>query len=483
MSHEVKFAKRPPFDDLFKKLAHYTASYDVKKSALAMETARYCLFDSLGCAFLALHYPACTKILGPSVPGADFKGGVKIPGTAYELEPVMAAFNLGAMVRWLDFNDTWLAKEWGHPSDNLGAIWAVAEYVSRENLKKGLAPLTMRQVLEAMIKAHEIQGVLALENAFNRVGLDHVLLVRIASAALAMQLLGGSEEDILTVLSHAWIDGSALRTYRHAPNAGPRKSWAAGDASSRGVRLALLVNKGEIGYPSGVTAKTWGFQDALFRGETVKIEKELASYVMENVLFKISFPAEFHAQTAVECAVKLYPALQGKIEAVDRILVHTQESAIRIIDKTGPLDNPADRDHCLQYMIAIGLLRGDLTAEDYEDSAAADPRIDFLRSKMEVLEEPRMSKEYLDPNKRSIGNAVQIFYKDGSHSERVVIDYPIGHKNRRKEGIPVLENKYKKNFAGILSTKKCQQLFALGADQAALEKTSVPDFSDLCSLG
>ena len=482
MSHDIKSAVRVPPDKLLSQIAHYTAHYEVSKSKLAMETARYCLFDSLGCAMLALNYPACTKLLGPSVPGAIFPGGVKVPGTAYELEPVIAAFNIGAMVRWLDFNDTWLAAEWGHPSDNLGAILAVADYVSRNYLKNGKPSLSLKQVLEAMIKAHEIQGVLALENAFNRAGLDHVMLVRIASAAVSMQLLGGKEEDILKVLTHAWIDGSSLRTYRHAPNTGPRKSWAAGDASSRGVRLAFLVLRGEIGYPSALTAKTWGFQDAIFRGKAVTIPQEFGSYVMENVLFKISFPAEFHAQTAVECAVKLHPQVKEKLDRVEKIVLHTQESAIRIIDKTGPLHNPADRDHCLQYMVAVPLIHGHLTAEDYEDAAAKDPRIDSLRSKMQVVEDKKMSEEYLDPNKRSIGNAVQVFFTDGSKTEKVEIHYPIGHKNRREEGLPILTEKYRRNFATILSPKKCKELEDLGQDQKRLEHLPVFEFMDLLSL-
>ena len=430
--HALTDASRPPFDALLAQIADYTLDTTrVSGSAEALDTARLCLMDTLGCGLLALSYPACTKLLGPIVPGATLPGvGARVPGTSFELDPVQAAFNIGAAVRWLDFNDTWLAAEWGHPSDNLGAILAVADYLSRRG-----EPLTIHDVLVAMIQAHEIQGILALENGFNRVGLDHVLLVRIASTAVATRLLGGTRDDLLNALSNAWIDGGALRTYRHAPNTGSRKSWAAGDATSRAVRHALFALKGEMGYPSALTAERWGFQDVLFKGKEVRLPAQgFGTYVMEHVLFKISFPAEFHAQTAVEAAVTLHPQLAGRLSEVARIVIETQESGKRIIDKTGPLSNPADRDHCIQYMTAVGLLKGGLTAEDYEDDVAADPRLDDLRAKMEVVENDGFTRDYLDPAKRSIGNAVQIFFTDGSSTERVAVEYPIGHRRRARGG-------------------------------------------------
>ena len=405
------------------RIADYTKNYQVD-SPQAYETAKYCLMDTLACGFQALKYPACTKLLGPVVPGATMPGGSRVPGTSYELDPVMGAFNIGAMVRWLDFNDTWLAAEWGHPSDNLGAILAVADYLSRRAILLGEKPLTVRDVLTAMIKAHEIQGVLALENSFNRVGLDHVLLVRVASTAVATAMLGGSREQIVNALSNAWIDGGALRTYRHAPNTGSRKSWAAGDATSRAVRHALFALKGEMGYPSALSAKTWGFQDVLFKGKPLTLAQPLGSYVMENVLFKISFPAEFHAQTAVECAMALHPQVKDRLALIERIVIETQEPGVRIIDKTGPLANPADRDHCIQYMVAVPLIFGRLTAADYEDAVATDPRIDALRAKMEVKENTAFTKEYYERDKRYIGNALQVFFSDGSPKLELRIDFP-----------------------------------------------------------
>ena len=413
--HDLTDASRPPFDDLLDRIADYVLDVDrASGSTEALETARYCLMDTLGCGLLALGYPACTKLLGPVVPGATMPGtGARVPGTSFELDPVQAAFNIGAIVRWLDFNDTWLAAEWGHPSDNLGAILAVADYLSRKAEREGGEVLTVKDVLVAMIQAHEIQGVLALENGFNRVGLDHVLLVRVASTAVATRLLGGGKEEVTNALSNAFIDGGALRTYRHAPNTGSRKSWAAGDATSRGVRHALMAMKGEMGYPSALTAKGWGFQDVLFRGKDVRVEQAFGTYVMEHVLFKIAFPAEFHAQTAVEAAIALHPAVAGRLADVERVVIETQESGKRIIDKTGPLANPADRDHCIQYMVAVPLLKGGLTADDYEDDVAADPRVDALRAKMEVIENAEFTRDYLDPAKRSIGNAVQVFFRTG----------------------------------------------------------------------
>lgn len=475
-------AKRPDFDELLTKIARYASDFEIK-SDLAYETAKYCLMDTIGTGLLALNFPACTKLLGPVVEGAEFRPlGAKIPGTSYQLEPERAAFNVGAMVRWLDFNDTWLAAEWGHPSDNLGAIWAVCDYMSRKNISQGKKPLSIKDALTAMIKAHEIQGVLALENCFNKVGLDHVLLVRIASTAVACKLLGGSFEEIRNALSHAFIDGGALRTYRHAPNTGSRKSWAAGDASSRGVNLALKALSGEMGYPSALSAKFWGFEDVKMRGAKLSIPQEFSSYVMENVLFKISFPAEFHAQTAVECALKLHDEVKDRLDDVEKIIITTQESGHRIINKTGELANPADRDHCIQYMVAVPLIFGRLRAEDYEDSVAKDPRIDALRAKMSVEVDDRYTKEYLQSDKRSIANAVQIFYKDGSKSQKVEVEYPIGHKRRRSEGIPLLIKKFESNLAGRLSPKKCELINKLFADQKTLENTAFNEFSDLFAL-
>lgn len=475
-------AKRPDFDELLTKIARYASDFEIK-SDLAYETAKYCLMDTIGTGLLALNFPACTKLLGPVVEGAEFRPlGAKILGTSYQLEPERAAFNVGAMVRWLDFNDTWLAAEWGHPSDNLGAIWAVCDYMSRKNISQGKKPLSIKDALTSMIKAHEIQGVLALENCFNKVGLDHVLLVRIASTAVACKLLGGSFEEIRNALSHAFIDGGALRAYRHAPNTGSRKSWAAGDASSRGVNLALKALSGEMGYPSALSAKFWGFEDVKMRGAKLSIPQEFSSYVMENVLFKISFPAEFHAQTAVECALKLHDEVKDRLDDVEKIIITTQESGHRIINKTGELANPADRDHCIQYMVAVPLIFGRLRAEDYEDSVACDARIDALRAKMSVEVDDRYTKEYLQSDKRSIANAVQIFYKDGSKSQKVEVEYPIGHKRRRSEGIPLLIKKFESNLAGRLSPKKCELINKLFADQKTLENTAFNEFSDLFAL-
>ena len=471
---------RPDFDKVIQDIVDYVLDYDVTISAEAMETARYDWMDTIGCGLLALNYPACTKMLGPIVPGADMPGnGARVPGTSYELDPVRAAWNIGAMVRWLDYNDTWLAAEWGHPSDNLGAILALADYLSRQRMARGEASLTMRDVIIAMIKAHEIQGVIALENSFNRVGLDHVMLVRIASTAIAAQMLGCSRDECLNAVSHAWLDGSALRTYRHAPNTGSRKSWAAGDASSRGVFLALMAQRGEMGYPSAITAKDWGFQDVLFAKKELVFKQDFGTYTMENILFKISFPAEFHAQTAVEAAIKLHPEVAERLDQIDKIVVKTQESADRIINKVGPLDNPADRDHCLQYMIAVGLLKGDLTAEDYEDTVASDPRIDALRDKMEVSEDARFSREYLEPDKRAIGNAIQVFFKDGTATDNIVVDYPVGHRRRREEGIPLLKEKFERYLRGRISAKNAEQLLDLCAEQNRFESATVDQVMNL----
>ena len=448
-------------------------------SELAFETAHYCLIDTLACGFQALDYPACTKLLGPIVPGATLAGGARVPGTSYELEPVMAAFNIGAMNRCLDFNDTWLAAEGGHPSDSLGGILAVADYLSRHGRTTGKVPLTMRDVLEAMIKAHEIQGVLALENSYTRVGLDHALLVRVASAAVITRMLGGDKEQVLNALSHAWIDGGALRTYRHAPNMGSRRSWAAGDATSRAVRLALIAMSGEMGYPSALSAQTWGFYDVLFKGNPFGFQRGYGSYAMENVLFRISFPAEFHSQTAVEAAMTLHGKVKDRIDDIEKVIIETQEAGVRIIDKTGPLDNPADRDHCIQYMTAVPMIFGRLTAADYEDDVASDPRIDALRDKMEVRENEQFTKDYFDPDKRYIGNAVQVFFKDGSSTDRIAVDVPIGHRERREEGIPVLKEKFIDSVSPKLAAKQWDTLNALCADRDKLAATAVDDFMAL----
>jgi 2-methylcitrate dehydratase len=468
----------PPIDPLLAEIADYVCGRDVA-SAEAYATARLCLLDSLACAFQALEFPACTRLLGPVVPGTSVPSGARVPGTGFQLDPVEAAFDLGAMIRWLDFNDTWLAAEWGHPSDNLAAILAVADFRSRTALAGGGAPLTMRDVLTALIQAYEIQGVLALDNAFNRVGLDHVLLVKVASTALATRLLGGDRGQVLGALSQAWVDGAALRTYRHAPNTGSRKSWAAADAASRGVRLALLTLRGESGYPSALSAPTWGFQDALFRGRAVTLARPLGSYVMENVLFKISFPAEFHAQTAVEAALLLRPRLAERLDRIRRVEITTHESALRIIDKRGPLRNPADRDHCLQYMVAVALLKGRLAAADYEDTAAADPRIDVLREKMQCVESPQYSSDYLDPEKRSIANALQVVFDDGSATERVAVEYPLGHRRRRKEGLPLLEAKFEASLGKRFPPAQAAKIRAAVADPERLAAMAVPDLVDL----
>jgi 2-methylcitrate dehydratase len=473
--HDIRSTERPEPDQVLIDIADYVCNREID-SDLAYETAHYCLMDTLACGFQALDYPACTKLLGPVVPGATLPGGSRVPGTSYELEPVMGAFNIGAMIRWLDFNDTWLAAEWGHPSDNLGGILATADYLSRQARAAGKDPLTMHDVLTAMIKAHEIQGVLALENSYNRVGLDHVLLVRVATTAVVTHMLGGDREKVINAVSHAWIDGCSLRTYRHAPNTGSRKSWAAGDATSRGVRLAFIVMTGEMGYPSALTAKTWGYYDVMFKGNAFAFPQGYASYVMENILFKISYPAEFHAQTAVEAAMTLHPEVKDRLDDIEKVVMETQEPGVRIIDKTGPLDNPADRDHCLQYMVAVPMIFGRLTAADYENDVAADPRIDILRSKMQVAENKDFTKDYFDAEKRYIGNAIQVFFKDGTSTDRVAVDYPIGHRRRRGEGIPVLKQKFASSVSGKLKPAQWKTLDALCVDRDKLASTSVDDF-------
>ncbi len=469
---------RPRTDAVISKIADYADNYYIN-SPEAYETARYCLMDSLGCAILALRFPACAKLLGPVVPGTVVPGGVRVPGTKFVLDPVQAAFNIGAMIRWLDYNDTWLAAEWGHPSDNLGSILAVADYMAQKGREKSAATLKMKDVLTALIKTHEIQGVLALENSFNRVGLDHVLLVKVASAALSTKLLGGDKQQITDAVSQAWIDGASLRTYRHAPNTGSRKSWAAGDACSRAVKLAWMTLQGELGYPSALTARTWGFYDVLFKGKEFSLPQPFGSYVMENVLFKLSFPAEFHAKTAVECAVKLHPQVKDRLDEIKEVRVHTHESALRIIDKKGPLHNPADRDHCLQYMTAIGLIFGGLQADHYEDAVAKDPRIDALREKFTMTEEPRYTKEYLEPSKRSIANAVQIFFNDGTRTEKVEVEYPLGHRRRRKEGIPQLVKKLEANLKTRYTEAKTAEIMAAFADPGKFENMPVDEWMAL----
>jgi 2-methylcitrate dehydratase len=469
---------RPQPDKVLVDTADYVTNYRIE-SAEAYDTARLCLMDTLGCGLEALEYPACTKLLGPIVPGTVVPNGARVPGTQFVLDPVQAAFNIGAMIRWLDFNDAWLAAEWGHPSDNLGGILATADWVSRTAVADGKASLVMRDVLTAMIKAHEIQGVIALENSFNRVGLDHVVLVKVASTAVVSGLLGLPREQIINALSQAWVDGQALRTYRHAPNTGSRKSWAAGDATSRAVRLALIARTGEMGYPSVLTAKTWGFYDVPFRGQPFRFSRPYGSYVMEHVLFKISYPAEFHAQTAVECAMQLHPLVKDRLAQIKRITIRTHESAIRIIDKKGPLYNPADRDHCIQYMVAVPLIFGRLTAADYEDAVARDPRIDALRAKMECVEDKQFSKDYLDPEKRSIANAITIEFEDGSKTREVVVEYPIGHRRRRREGVPLLIEKFKRNLARRFPAARQDAILSLCADQQKLEATPVQEFVEL----
>ena len=480
MSHaDIRSAARPAPDQPLVDVADYVLDYRIE-SQEAWDTARYMLMDALGCAMLAMKFPQCVKHLAPIVPGATLPGGARVPGTALELDPAQAAFCIGTQIRWLDFNDTWLAAEWGHPSDNLGTVLAVADWLSRSNMRNGGKPLAMRDVLHWAIKAHEIQGCYALKNSFNRVGMDHVILVRLASTAVATAMLGGTREQVITAVSNSWIDNGSLRTYRHAPNTGPRKSWAAGDACRRAVIHALnATTTDEPGYPSALSAKAWGFYDVAFGGKPFEFERPFGSYVMENVLFKISFPAEFHAQTAVECAMKLHPDVRDRIGDIERIEIETQEAGARIIDKTGPLANYADRDHCIQYMVAVPLIFGRLTADDYTDTVAADPRIDVLRAKITVKENPRFTKDYFDPDKRFIGNAVQVFFKDGSKTDKVSIDYPIGHRRRRAEGIPVLLDKFRKALAGYLSPAHVVEIIDICEQDGGMLEMPVPAFMDL----
>lgn len=472
---------RPEPDQVLVDIVDYVLNYEIK-SDVAYETARNCLIDTLGCGLEALEYPACKKLMGPIVPGTVVPNGAKVPGTQFQLDPVQAAFNIGTMIRWLDFNDTWLAAEWGHPSDNLGGILATADWLSRNAVAAGKSPLTMRDVLTGMIKAHEIQGCIALENSFNKVGLDHVVLVKVASTAVVAQMLGLNRDEVLNAVSLAWVDGQSLRTYRHSPNTGSRKSWAAGDATSRAVRLALIAKTGEMGYPSVLSAKTWGFYDVLFKGQPFKFQRPYGSYVMENVLFKISFPAEFHSQTAVECAMAIHHKLAaaGKTpEDIKKITIRTHEACIRIIDKKGPLNNPADRDHCIQYMVALPILMGRLTASDYEDNIASDPRIDVLRDKMECVEDTQFTTDYHDPEKRSIANALTVEFNDGTKLDEIVCEYPIGHKSRRTDGIPLLEAKFRTNLARMFPTKQQDRILKVSLDQKALETMPVHEYVDM----
>jgi len=474
MSSTVETNVRPNPDDLILKIANYVHDYEIKNDE-AINTAKYCLMDTIGCGLLALTFPECKSLLGPHVEGTEVPNGVRVLGTNYKLDPIKAAWDNGAIIRWLDFNDTWLAAEWGHPSDNLGGILSACDYISQNFPEK---EITVKEIIFSMIKAHEIQGVLALENSFNRVGLDHVLLVKIASVAVISVILGLNKEQTIDALSQAFVDGQSLRTYRHAPNAGPRKSWAAGDATSRAMQLVWLTKKGQIGYPSAITAPIWGFQDVLFKGKNLVLKQEFESYVMENVLFKISFPAEFHAQTAVEAAVKLHPSIKDKFDEIEKIKIITHESAIRIISKEGKLNNPADRDHCLQYMIAVGLLKGNLVAEDYEDDVASDPLLDQLREKMEVEENKKFSEDYLDPAKRSIANSLQIFFKDGTSTDVEEVHYPIGHKNRRSEGIPILISKFERNLSTQFSNQHASEIMSLFEDDERLFNLPVSEFVD-----
>jgi 2-methylcitrate dehydratase len=468
---------RPEPDQLLADIADYVLNYSVD-SAEALSTARYDLFDTIGCGLLALNYPDCTKHLGPHAPGTTVPNGARVPGTEFELDPVKGAFDIGCIIRWLDFNDTWLAAEWGHPSDNLGGILAITDWMSRTRIAEGEEPFTVRDVLTAMVKAHEIQGVLALGNSFNRVGIDHVLLVKVATAAVVTGLLGGDRDQIINAVSQAWLDAT-LRTYRHAPNTGSRKSWAAGDATSRGVRMALMAMTGEMGYPTALSAPGWGFYDRWFEGKPFSMQRPFGEYVMENVLFKIAAPAEFHGQTAVEAAFALHPQIKDRLAEVESITITTQESAARIIDKSGPLDNPADRDHCIQYMTAIGLIFGDLNADHYENETASDPRIDALRDVMTVVEEPRYTTEYLDPEKRSIANAVQVAFKDGTSTDKVEVEYPLGHRRRRDEAIPRLIDKLRYNVGTRFPSEQVEQIVALAESPAELESMPVPDFVEL----
>lgn len=472
---------RPAADQVLVDIADYVSAFEVDSDP-AYETAGHCLIDTLGCGLEALGYPACTKLLGPVVPGTVVPNGAKVPGTPYQLDPVQAAFDIGTMIRWLDYNDTWLAAEWGHPSDNLGGILATADWLSRTAVANGRPPLVMRDVLTAMIMAHEIQGCIALENAFNRVGLDHVVLVKVATTAVVSRMLGLARDEIIDALSLAWVDGQALRTYRQAPNTGSRKSWAAGDATSRGVRLALIARTGEMGYPTALTAPTWGFYDVSFESRPFAFQRPYGSYVMENVLFKVSYPAEFHGQTAVECAMQARAMMIDagrEVSDIERISIRTHEACLRIIDKQGPLRNPADRDHCVQYMVAVAMLHGRLTADDYQDDTASDPRIDALRARIRCFEDPAFTADYHDPDKRSIANALTVHFKDGTALDERICEFPIGHRRRRSEGIPLLIRKFERNLATRFAPRRQAEILAASLDRQRLESTPVNEYVDL----
>ena len=469
---------RPAFDKVIADIADYVGRYKIR-STLALETAHYCLIDSLGCGFEALAYPACTKLLGPLVPGVSVAHGARVPGTPFVLDPVHAAFNLGALIRWVDYNDAFYGATVIHPSDTLSGILATADWLSRTRVAQGKQPLVMRDVLEASVKAYEIMGCLALENGYTRAGLDHTILVKVAVTAVVAKMLGGTREEIMNAVSNAWLDGHPLAAFRRKPNTGSRKSWAAGDAASRGVRLALMALKGEMGYPSALTAKTWGFYDVLFKGLPFRFQRPYASYVMENVLFKIAYPTAFHGQTGVEAAINLHPLVKDRLDDIKRIDVKCHNSTMVILDKAGPLANPADRDHCMQYMMAVGLIFGKLTTEDYEDHVAADPRIDALRAKMQLTELPVFEREYHDPAKRSNANSIRVYFKDGSRTPLSQVDYPLGHRKRRREGIPLLIEKFDRNIARVYAEKQRRLIREVCLDPKRLAAMPVNEFVDL----
>jgi 2-methylcitrate dehydratase len=470
--------KRPPFDKVIADIAEYADAYKVK-SPLALETARLALIDSIGCGFEALAYPACTKLLGPVVSGTVVPNGARVPGTPYVLDPELATFNIGALIRWLDYNDAFYGATVCHPSDTFCGILAVSDWLSRGRVAAGKQPLAVRDVLESAVKTYEIMGGLAILNGFTAVGLDHPILGKIATSAVVTKLLGGTREEIMNAVSNAWIDGHPLAAFRRKPNTGSRKSWGAADAASRGVKLALMAVRGEMGYPSALTAKTWGFYDVLFKGKAFRFQRPFGTYVMENVLFKIAYPTAFHGQSAVEAAINLHPEVKNRLDDVKRVDVRCHNSSMVILDKSGPLHNPADRDHCLQYMIAIGMIFGEMTAKHYEDDVAADPRIDALRAKMKLVEYAKYEKDYHDPAKRSNANSVQVTYKDGTKSGLSEVEYPLGHRRRRKDGLPKLMEKFERNVAHVFAPKRRDAIIAACTDAKRLEAMPVNEFMDL----
>ena len=471
------------YDEVIAEIAAYACRRGEVGSDEAFDTARLALMDSVGCAFLALGYPACRDFLASEESYGESVENVPVPGTQYSKPASAAAFDITAAIRWLDFNDTWLANEWGHPSDNFGAILAAAHRVAKTGTSRVQISPTVRDVLEIAIRAYEIQGVIALDNAFNRVGIDHVLLVKVASTAVAAALYSDNDEEIVaSAVSHAWLDAT-LRTYRHAPNTMSRKSWAAADATSRGLTLASFAVRGMPGCHSALTAPQYGFQDVWFNGQAVTLQRAFASYVMENVLFKVQYPAEFHGQTAVEAGVALHHEVADRLDEISSIEIRTQGPAIRIIDKTGTLNNPADRDHCIQYMTAIALMNGNVTSDDYEDEAASDPRIDILREKMLISERPGYSREYLDPDLRSIANAVQVHFNDGTSTREVEVRFPVGHRQRRSEAIPLLNNKFSDNLSLTFGESKfAQRVASLFDDLERIDEISIIDFMNALSL-